>query len=316
MISLNPVKCLWVPRPACLAICVSSWPLSFALSIVLAVNPSIMLLAQAFETSGKKLTIKVLEEEGPIDNLEGTHRQRANSPGGRREYLPIAGAVIVFVILLTIDDDKGPSATFADGSRSYVTRTDAEGKAVAKGLRPNQIDGKYQLSVETSYGGLRASTEVSLTNKGGTLTFEEAGKTSTPAADQPSVAEQTNEGANRAPQNPKAADTGTKGGRWLKVVGGAAAAGGGIVTARELSNKEPKQDCAPLRDQVLAAYRSEVIGGGSSGPVAAAYSRYCSCLGMQSSRSDAVIALELLNLKIEYSRTGIVNLSTINVSCP
>jgi len=101
----------------------------------------------------------IVEGEGAINNI----RQRtAREPIVQVEdenRRPVAGAAVLFLL-----PDSGPGGTFADGSRSLSVVTDSQGRAAAKGLRPGNVSGKFQIQVQASYQGLTATTTITQTN--------------------------------------------------------------------------------------------------------------------------------------------------------
>jgi hypothetical protein len=105
------------------------------------------------------LNLVIVEGEGAINNI----RQRtAREPIVQVEdenHKPIAGVAVVFSL-----PSNGAGATFANGALSLTTTTDNAGRAVARGLRPNQIQGNYQIRVTASQGGRTASTVIAQSN--------------------------------------------------------------------------------------------------------------------------------------------------------
>jgi hypothetical protein len=108
------------------------------------------------------LRITIVEGEGAINNV----RQRVNrepivqvEDNNRK---PIAGAVVVFLL-----PDQGASGTFPDGSHMLMTVTDNQGRAVARGIRPNSQSGPMQIRVNASFQGLTASSAITQTNVAG-----------------------------------------------------------------------------------------------------------------------------------------------------
>jgi hypothetical protein len=105
------------------------------------------------------LNLVIVEGEGAINNV----RQRtAREPIVQVEdenHKPVAGAAVLFVL-----PDGGPGGAFSNGSRTLQVVTDNQGRAAAKGLRANNISGKYQIRVEASYQGMRAATVINQTN--------------------------------------------------------------------------------------------------------------------------------------------------------
>jgi hypothetical protein len=106
-----------------------------------------------------KLHIVIVEGEGAINNV----RQRvAREPIVQVEdenRKPIAGAAVTFLL-----PQQGAGATFANGARSATLLTDNNGQAVARGLRPNNVNGQYEIRVNASHQGRTASATITQTN--------------------------------------------------------------------------------------------------------------------------------------------------------
>jgi len=107
------------------------------------------------------LSITIVEGEGAINNV----RQRVNREPivqvEDQNHKPIAGAVVVFFL-----PDSGASGTFANGSRMLMTVTDNQGRAAARGIRPNNQTGQMQIRVNASFQGLTASSVITQTMAG------------------------------------------------------------------------------------------------------------------------------------------------------
>jgi hypothetical protein len=116
------------------------------------------------------LSITIVEGEGAINNI----RQRVNrEPIVQVEdenHKPIAGAVVIFFL-----PGQGASGTFPDGSRMLMTVTDNQGRAVARGIRPNSQSGPMQIRVTASFQGLTASSLITQTNAAGAAAATSAG---------------------------------------------------------------------------------------------------------------------------------------------
>lgn len=123
----------------------------------LVVEQSAPLRAQ--EDTKPKLNIVIVEGDGAINNI----RQRtAREPIVQVEdenHRPVAGAVVVFML-----PDRGPSAAFSDGSHNLTVTTDSQGRAAARGLRPNNASGEYQIRVTASSQGRMATAVITQTN--------------------------------------------------------------------------------------------------------------------------------------------------------
>ena len=130
------------------------------LSVLLAGILSLPLAPAApAQDTGLKLNLVVVEGDGAINNI----RQRtAREPIVQVEdenHRPIAGAAVVFTL-----PNQGAGGTFAGGQHTLTVMTDSQGRAVAHGLRPNNVQGQYQIHVNASYRGQTANTTISQTN--------------------------------------------------------------------------------------------------------------------------------------------------------
>jgi hypothetical protein len=121
---------------------------------------SVPLHAQDTPAAGAgKLNIVIVEGEGAINNV----RQRvAREPIVQVEdenRRPVAGAAVTFLL-----PNQGAGASFANGSQSLTITTDAQGRAVARGLRPNNTNGQYQIRVNAVSEGRTGTATISQTN--------------------------------------------------------------------------------------------------------------------------------------------------------
>jgi len=73
--------------------------------------------------------------------------------------MPVMGAEVTFIL-----PDQGPSGTFPSGMRSLVATTDAQGQAIARGVRPNNQTGPMQIRVAATYLGQTATAVITQTN--------------------------------------------------------------------------------------------------------------------------------------------------------
>jgi hypothetical protein len=113
----------------------------------------------AGQDTGLKLNLVVVEGEGAINNI----RQRtAREPIVQVEdenHKPVAGAAVVFTL-----PSQGAGGAFAGGQHTLTVMTDSQGRAVAHGLRPNNVQGRYEIHVNASHDGQTASTTISQSN--------------------------------------------------------------------------------------------------------------------------------------------------------
>lgn len=132
--------------------------LSLSLATMLTV-PEIAPAALAQDSGVSKINLVIVEGEGAINNV----RQRtAREPIVQVEdenRKPIAGATVLFIL-----PDSGPGGTFANGSRTLQVLTNSKGQAVAKGLKLNNLSGKFQIQVEASYKGMSANAAINQAN--------------------------------------------------------------------------------------------------------------------------------------------------------
>jgi hypothetical protein len=132
--------------------------LSLGLAFLLAV-PDVVLSSPAQAPGVSKLNLVIVEGEGAINNV----RQRtAREPIVQVEdenHKPISGAAVVFTL-----PQSGPGGAFANGAKTLQVMTDSKGQAAAKGLRLNDVSGKFQIQVEASYKGLSATTTINQAN--------------------------------------------------------------------------------------------------------------------------------------------------------
>jgi hypothetical protein len=119
-----------------------------------------LFLAAAFLAAAEpRLQIVVVEGQNAINNSK-THTGREPVIEVRDENdAPVAGAVVTFQAPGT-----GASALFGNGEATFLTQTDASGRAIALGLRPNSAKGPFQIRVTASLNGATASATIDQTN--------------------------------------------------------------------------------------------------------------------------------------------------------
>lgn len=92
--------------------------------------------------------IAIVDGEGALNNVKGRLAREPIIQVEDENHKPVAGAYVVFDA-----PGSGPGAVFADGSTHLTTTTDAYGRAVAHGLRPNTVSGKFDIQVHVTYQG-------------------------------------------------------------------------------------------------------------------------------------------------------------------
>lgn len=130
-----------------------------ALAILISVETAPRISQAQEKQGGGQLRIVILEGEGAINNI----RQRtAREPIVQVEdenRKPVAGAMVLFTL-----PDSGPGGVFPNGSKTLITYTDPKGQAKAQGLKPNSVAGAYQIAVNVTSQGLKASAVIGQTN--------------------------------------------------------------------------------------------------------------------------------------------------------
>ena len=106
-----------------------------------------------------KLNIEIVEGEGAVNNIRQRMAREPMVQVTDENRKPVAGAAVVFLL-----PNQGAGASFANGAKSFTTLTDANGRAVARGIQSNKIPGQYQMRVTASSQGQTASTAINLTN--------------------------------------------------------------------------------------------------------------------------------------------------------
>jgi hypothetical protein len=120
--------------------------------------PTFSLFAQA-PAAPQKLNIVIVEGEGAINNVRQRVAREPIVQVQDENHKPVAGAAVTFLL-----PNQGAGAVFADGSRSFTTVTDGNGQAVARGIKPNNVNGQYQIRVNASYQGQTANAVVNQAN--------------------------------------------------------------------------------------------------------------------------------------------------------
>jgi hypothetical protein len=106
-----------------------------------------------------KLNLVIVEGDGAINNIRLRTAREPIVQVEDQNHVPVAGAAVVFVL-----PNLGASGTFADGSHTLTVISDNQGRAVARGLRPNGAKGQFQIHVNASFAGHTASGVITQTN--------------------------------------------------------------------------------------------------------------------------------------------------------
>jgi hypothetical protein len=101
------------------------------------------------------LNIVVVEGEGAINNVRQRTARETIVQVEDQNHKPVAGAIVAFTL-----PSQGAGATFANGAQTLTVTTDAQGRAIAAGLRVNRIGGNWTMHVNASFGGHTATVSI------------------------------------------------------------------------------------------------------------------------------------------------------------
>ena len=106
-----------------------------------------------------QMNILVLEGDGAINNVSKREPRDlvVQVRDGNRNPLP--NAAVTFTL-----PAQGPSGEFFNKARILTTTADDQGRAVAKGMRPNLLPGKLEIHVNASQDGETARATVTQFN--------------------------------------------------------------------------------------------------------------------------------------------------------
>jgi len=111
--------------------------------------------AQAPGNAPGKLNIDIVEGEDAINNIRLRTAREPIVEVTDENHKPIAGALVLFTL-----PGSGPSGEFANGAQTLSVVTDAQGRAIATGFRPNTIPGRFEIRVNASYRGATAERRI------------------------------------------------------------------------------------------------------------------------------------------------------------
>lgn len=113
----------------------------------------------ASQSAGASLTISILDGDNAIMNVRQRVNREAIVEVDDENHKPVAGALVTFFA-----PQDGPSAVFVNGAQSTTVVTDAQGHATLAGIRPNALQGKYEIRVQASKNGQTANAVIHITN--------------------------------------------------------------------------------------------------------------------------------------------------------
>lgn len=105
------------------------------------------------------LRMVVLQGEGAFNDIQ---RKTGRDPVVEvrdENDRPLAGAQVVFSL-----PESGAGGTFEGGIRTFTTTSDPNGMASARGLKPNSVEGRFQIRVMASVGGKTGTVAITQSN--------------------------------------------------------------------------------------------------------------------------------------------------------
>ena len=118
-----------------------------------------LLVAPAPAQTAGKLDIVVIEGEGAINNLkQGLTREPIVEVRDENDK-PVGGALVTFTL-----PGNGAGGAFGGGAQTLTVTTDAQGRAVASGFRPNSHSGSFKMRVRAQSQGRTAAKEIAMKN--------------------------------------------------------------------------------------------------------------------------------------------------------
>lgn len=127
-------------------------------TILLFVSPLLASMAFAAQDKGL-LKIAILQGDGAFNDIRKKVAHEAVVEVRDENDHVVPNARVVFSA-----PSAGPGGTFEDGQRTYIATTDAQGRAAARGFKPNTTEGRFSIRVTASAGGRIGSAQLSQSN--------------------------------------------------------------------------------------------------------------------------------------------------------
>src|SRR5881394_1728348 len=98
------------------------------------------------QTGPMKLSIVVITGDGAINNIKSRTARETIVEVHDENNKPVAGAAVVFLF-----PNSGPGVVTPNGTSMVNAVTDANGRAAARGLKPNGQSGQYNVQVRANF---------------------------------------------------------------------------------------------------------------------------------------------------------------------
>src|SRR5581483_6291185 len=113
----------------------------------------------ANEATNETLRILVLRGEGFVNNAKKRVAREPIVEVRDRNNRPVAGATVSFLL-----PTAGPGGSFSNGSTIFRIFTNAKGRAIASGFRPNSIGGAFKINITAAFQGQAGTAAITQTN--------------------------------------------------------------------------------------------------------------------------------------------------------
>lgn len=107
----------------------------------------------------RAISIVIVEGDGAINNIRQRIAREPIVEVVDENKNPVPGALVTFLL-----PQSGAGGVFPDGSRMLTAVTGSDGRAVARGIRLNNLEGQWQMRVTASHQGATANATIGMTN--------------------------------------------------------------------------------------------------------------------------------------------------------
>jgi len=148
-----------------LALCMALWlfvsPACWAAEAELAELPNAPQPQAKGMAQPQALEITILDGEGALNNIRQRTAREPIVQVKDRNRKPVAGVLVLFAI------NDGPSGAGASigGDQTFSVRTDANGRAQARGFKPNSTEGNFTVTVTATLGAIVATAIIHQENR-------------------------------------------------------------------------------------------------------------------------------------------------------
>jgi len=118
-----------------------------------------------------RIDVVVVSGEGGVNSLLGPVSQDPVVRIEDQNRQPVSGAIVTFNLPIS-----GTSGEFGNGIKNLNVVTGADGLAAARGLRTNDVPGRFQILITASYRGLTARGLINQTNQGTAIAQRHGGR--------------------------------------------------------------------------------------------------------------------------------------------